>query len=212
MPSWLLFTVEIIGTVAFAVSGAMVGLKREMDIFGIVILGLVTSVGGGVIRDLILGITPPYTFRDPTYAVVAVLVSILVFLPFVRRAFDRIHRLYDLMMLTMDSLGLGIFTVIGIRTAYNAGERGVFLLIFVGVITGVGGGILRDVLAGQTPYVFVKHFYACASLIGAIACVVFLRFAGQTLAMTVGASIVVVLRFLAAHYRWKLPKATKETE
>ena len=212
MPAWLLFTVEIVGTVAFAVSGAMVGLKREMDILGIVILGLVTAVGGGVIRDLILGNTPPHTFRDPVYAAIAVLVSILVFLPFVRRAFERVHRLYDTVMLVMDSLGLGIFTVIGIRTAYDAGQRGLFLLIFVGVVTGVGGGILRDVLAGQTPYVFVKHFYACASIIGALICVILLRFTGQTVSMTAGALTVVVLRFFAAHYRWELPKANWNKE
>ena len=107
----------------------------------------------------------------------------------------------------MDSLGLGIFTVIGIRTAYDAGQSGLFLLIFVGVVTGVGGGILRDMMAGQTPYVFVKHFYACASLIGAIVCVVLIRFTGQTFSMTVGALTVVVLRFFAAHYHWELPKA-----
>ncbi len=210
MPVWLLFTVEIVGTVAFAVSGAMVGLKREMDIFGIAILGLVTAVGGGAIRDLVLGITPPNTFRNPIYALIAVAVSVVVFLPFVRRAFQRVHRLYDLLMLVMDSLGLGIFTVIGIRTAYDAGYRGWFLLIFVGVITGVGGGILRDVLAGQTPYVFVKHFYACASLIGAAVCVALIGNVGEAVAMTVGASLVVVLRFLAAHFRWELPKATSE--
>ena len=207
MPSWLLFSLEIVGTVAFAVSGAMVGLKREMDIFGVCILGLVTAVGGGAIRDLILGITPPNTFRTPIYALVAVSVSILLFLPFVRGALHRFQRLYDLLLLGMDSLGLGIFTVMGIRTAFQAGHEGWFLLIFVGVITGVGGGILRDVLAGQSPYIFSKHFYACASILGAVAYVALYRVVGDGFAMTVGASLIVVLRCLAAHYRWKLPKA-----
>lgn len=207
MSEWVLLFIEIVGTVAFAISGAMVGLRRQMDIFGVAILGLVTAVGGGVIRDLVLGNTPPVTFRNPSFALVAVAVSILVFLPFVRRAFLRIHRLYDLMILIMDSLGLGIFTVVGIQTAYSAGHRGLFLLIFVGVITGVGGGILRDVLAGQTPYVFVKHFYASASLIGAGVCVLLWERIGEGLSLAVGAVLVVSLRFLAAYFHWKLPKA-----
>lgn len=207
MSQHLLLFVEILGTIAFAISGAMVGLQKEMDIFGVSILGLVTAVGGGVIRDLILGITPPMTFQNPIYALVAVAVSVIVFLPIVRNAFGLIHRLYDFMLLLMDSLGLGIFTVVGIRTAYAAGYDGFFLLIFVGVITGVGGGILRDVLAGQTPYIFVKHIYACASLVGAVVCVSLWGILGSLWSMLLGVAVIVVLRFLAAYFRWNLPKA-----
>lgn len=207
MTERLLLIVEIIGTVAFAVSGAMVGLKKEMDIFGVCILGLVTAVGGGVIRDLILGNTPPMTFQSPVYALVAVAVSLIVFLPVVRRLFDRFQNFYDHLLLGMDSLGLGIFTVVGVRTAYDAGHDGFFLLIFVGVITGVGGGVLRDILAGQTPYIFVKHIYACASLVGAVVCVVLWGIIGGMWSMVAGAATVVVLRTLAAHFRWNLPRA-----
>ena len=82
----------------------------------------------------------------------------------------------------------------------------VFLAVFVGVITGVGGGVLRDVLSGNTPYIFVKHFYACASLIGAIFCAVFWPILGSVPAMLIGAIMIVVLRNLAAHYRWSLPR------
>ncbi len=207
MTERLLLVVEIIGTVAFAVSGAMVGLRKGMDIFGVCILGLVTAVGGGVIRDLVLGNTPPATFQSPVYALVAVAVSLIVFLPFVRRLFDRFQNFYDHLLLGMDSLGLGIFTVVGVRTAYDAGHDGFFLLIFVGVITGVGGGVLRDILAGQTPYIFVKHIYACASLVGAVICVVLWGLIGGMWSMISGAASVVVLRTLAAHFRWNLPRA-----
>jgi uncharacterized membrane protein YeiH len=208
MPAWSLLFVEIVGTIAFAISGAMLGLEKKMDIFGISILGLVTAVGGGVIRDLVLGLTPPNVFRNPVYALIAIGVSMIVFLPFVRRLFSKIRRLYDFLIFFMDSLGLGIFTVVGVRTAYNAGFHGMFLLLFVGVITGVGGGILRDVMAGNTPYVFVKHFYACASLIGAFVCILLWSIAGETLSMAVGAAVILVLRFLAAHFHWELPKAS----
>lgn len=204
----LVLLIEIIGTVAFAVSGAMMGLKKGMDVFGVAILGLTTAAGGGVIRDVILGNTPPVMFRNPIYAVIALCTAVVVFLPPVQRLLDRVHGLYDKLMLIMDSLGLGIFTVVGIQTAYTAMEQpGVFLLLFVGVITGVGGGLMRDVFAGDMPYIFVKHFYACASLVGAIVCVLLWSVLGQMAAMLIGAATVVVLRLLAVKFRWSLPKA-----
>ena len=139
---------ELAGTMAFAASGAITALKKGMDLFGVCILGLTTAVGGGVIRDLLLGITPPGTFQDPIYAVVALLTSLVLFLPRIRRLLMWDQRLYDLVLLIMDSAGLGIFTVAGIRIAYeHAARPTLFLLVFVGVVTGVGGGVLRDVLA-----------------------------------------------------------------
>ena len=203
-----LLILEIIGTVAFAVSGAMTGLSKKMDIFGVVILGLTTAVGGGMIRDLVLGLTPPAMFTNPIYAAVAAVVSVIVFLPAVRRWLTAYGRVREILMLVMDSLGLGVFTVVGIQRAYTATDhRGLFLLVFVGVVTGVGGGLLRDVMAGQTPYIFVKHVYASASIIGAILCVALWAPLGATMAMILGASVILAIRLLAAHYHWSLPKA-----
>ena len=203
-----LLILEIIGTVAFAVSGAMTGLSKKMDIFGVVILGLTTAVGGGMIRDLVLGLTPPAMFTNPIYAVVAAVVSVIVFLPAVRRWLTAYGRVREILMLVMDSLGLGVFTVVGIQRAYTATDhRGLFLLVFVGVVTGVGGGLLRDVMAGQTPYIFVKHVYASASIIGAILCAALWAPLGATMAMILGASVILAIRLLAAHYHWSLPKA-----
>ena len=113
--------------------------KKEMDIFGVCVLGIITACGGGVIRDIILGITPPNTFRDPVYGVTATVTSIIIFLPFVRKMLFRHKKLYDKVLLYMDTAGLGIFTVVGARTALVMSEEyNIFLLIFVGVITGVG--------------------------------------------------------------------------
>ena len=180
------FVLEIIGTVAFAVSGAMIAMHKKMDIFGVVILGLTTAVGGGVIRDIILGITPPATFVNPVYALVAVGTSLIVFLPFVQKLIVHERKIYEILLLFTDSIGLGVFSVMGVKTAYSqSSEYGLFLLIFVGVITGVGGGILRDLFAGNTPFIFVKHFYACASLIGTIACAVLWKYVGDFIAMVV---------------------------
>ena len=208
MSDTLLLVFEIFGTIAFAASGAMTGLSKKMDIFGVVTLGIVTSVGGGVIRDLVLGNTPPATFSNPVYALVATVVSIVLFIPAVRRFMLRNQRLYDRAMLVMDSVGLGIFTVVGIETAYLADKSNVFLLLFVGMVTGIGGGVLRDVLAGNTPYIFIKHFYASASLIGAVVCIgIWEFFERPGIAMLAGSLCILVLRFLAARFRWSLPKA-----
>lgn len=201
------FLLEIVGTIAFAISGAVVGIQKKMDIFGVAILAMTTAVGGGIIRDVILNVTPPAAFRDPACALTAIAVGIIVFY-FVKHHFKP-HRLafYETVLLVMDSIGLGIFTVIGVETAYlRAAQVNVYLAVFVGVITGVGGGIMRDTFAGNTPYVFTKHFYACASLIGAILCALSWPLLGQTASMLIGAAVILVLRLLASHYRWSLPK------
>ena len=204
----LILILELVGTLAFAASGAMTALKKNMDLFGVCILGLTTAVGGGVIRDVILGATPPATFQSPIYAVVAVATSAVLFWPRLRRLFMWDPALYDLAMLVMDSAGLGIFTVMGIRIAYEQVDRpGWFLLVFVGVVTGVGGGVLRDVLAGDTPYIFVKHIYACVSLAGALVCTALWHPAGELPAMLAGAGTVLAIRFLSAHFHWNLPHA-----
>jgi len=207
MTETVIFILEIIGTVAFAWSGAITGIKKEMDIFGVMILGTVTAVGGGITRDLILGKTPPTTFINPVYALVAMAVSLITFIPFVRRLFLMHQKRNEISMLVMDSLGLGIFTAVGIGVAYEMTHFNILLFSFVGVITGVGGGVLRDMMAGQTPHIFVKHFYACASLIGALLIIVLIPICGITSAMLIGAAVIIILRFLAAYYRWSLPRA-----
>lgn len=207
----LIFIFELIGTVAFAISGAMTALKKDMDIFGVAILGLTTAVGGGVLRDILLGITPPVMFRAPIYALLAIFISVVVFIPSVRRILTRNHALYEQMMLVMDSIGLGVFTVVGINTAYGvSSDFNLFLLIFVGTVTGVGGGVLRDVLAGNTPYIFVKHIYACASIVGAILCASLRAPLGEAAAVIIGASTVIIIRLLAAHYKWSLPHSAEK--
>ena len=202
----IVFFLEIIGTVAFAASGAMIAVHRRMDIFGVAMLGLFTAVGGGVIRDMLLGNTPPLSFRRPVYAMTAIAVSVIMFLKPVRARYNRHSHAFDAALLIMDSVGLGVFTAVGVRVALAA-DSNLYTAVFVGVVTGVGGGILRDVMAGQTPFVFVKHFYASASLIGALLCALLWPWAGEVAAMLGSAAAVIALRLLAAHYRWSLPRA-----
>lgn len=203
----LILVLEIIGTVAFAVSGAFTAIKKDMDIFGVVILGLTTAVGGGIIRDLILGITPPKTFQDPKYAIIAIVSSVIVFVLVYWRKLDNESRAYDIAMLVMDTLGLAAFTVAGMGVAFSQpAEYSSFLLIFVGVITGVGGGVMRDLFAGDRPYIFVKHIYACASIMGALVCEIVKTLANESWGMVAGIVVVITIRFLSAYFRWNLPK------
>ncbi len=206
----IIFIIELMGTVAFSVSGAIVGTKQGMDIFGVSVLGVVTAVGGGMIRDIILGITPPSVFMDPVYALVAVITAVLVFavMYFNRRSLRPQERaIYDSIILMMDSFGLGVFTAIGVLTGIRQGygDRA-FLLVFVGTVTGIGGGMLRDMMAEVPLYVFNKHIYACASIVGAILCVHVYRRLGSLWATALTVFVVVLIRFLAAHYRWNLPR------
>lgn len=204
----LILCMELMGTLAFAASGALTGLRKNMDIFGICILALTTAVGGGVIRDLVLGNTPPATFQDPVYAVVALVTALVLFLPQVRRLLIRNQALYDRVLFLMDAAGLGIFTVVGVRFAYaHVPQATLFLLIFVGVVTGAGGGLLRDIMAGDTPYIFVKHVYASASLVGAMVCGLLWHRLGEMPSMMIGLGLVVLIRVLSRMFQWSLPKA-----
>lgn len=211
----IVFCMELIGTVAFAASGAMVGINRGMDIFGVCVLGVVTAVGGGMTRDMILGNVPGALIR-PAYVLVAVFTSLAVFLVlyFKKNVFQgKPGELYDRAMLVMDSVGLGIFTVVGVTTGISQGYlENTFLLTFLGTLTGVGGGLLRDMMVGMPPYIFVKHIHACASVAGALSCVWIYRGFGQIPAMVVSSALVVLIRFLAAHYRWNLPRMNEQGE
>ena len=209
----MLFLIEFIGTVAFAISGAVVGVQKKMDIFGVTILAMTAAVGGGIIRDLILDVTPPTAFQEPVYACSAIVVGIIFFYIEYKNLFSHKPRFYDEILLWMDSLGLGIFTVSGIQAAYlsdvGRGESffsKLFLAVFVGVVTGVGGGVMRDMMAGESPFIFVKHFYATAALIGALICALTWGILGALPSMLLGAGTIMVLRVLAAHKNWNLPR------
>lgn len=197
---------EIIGTVAFAISGAMSAIEKKLDIFGVAIIGITTAVGGGVIRDVIIGITPPQMFVNPVYAVIAGAVSLLICIPAIRRLMSLKITAYNWIMIVSDSIGLGIFTSIGVIGAYNLYPDNLFLMAFVGVISGVGGGVLRDVMLGNIPYIFIKHIYACAALMGALTCAIMLYFCPVYSAVFTGAAVTVAIRLLAARYKINLPR------
>ena len=193
-----LFLLELAGTVAFAVSGAVLGIEKHMDIFGVGLLGITTAVGGGILRDLVVGLTPPSAFQDPIY----------LFFPFVRRIIGRSKRVFDALMLIMDAAGLGIFTITGMNTATTlAGCTDPLLLVFVGLLTGTGGGVLRDILAGDMPYILRKHIYASASIAGGILYLLLQQVWQGAGAILTSVVVVIVIRCAAAHFEWNLPRA-----
>ncbi len=208
----ILFALETVGTIAFASSGAMVAIHKNLDLLGVIVLGVTTAVGGGMIRDIIIGRIPPSLFVNPIYVLMALATVIVLFL------IIRFHnylmtgtylQVYDRIMNLFDAVGLGAFTVVGIDTAVNSGFGSYhFLAAFLGVITGVGGGILRDIMAAQTPYVLCKHVYACASIAGALLYIALLGRISDDAAMILCSAVVVAIRLLAARYRWNLPTAT----
>lgn len=207
---YVIFIMEILGTISFASSGAMLAIQRRMDVFGVTILGVTTAVGGGAIRDLILGINPPSMFRNPKYTIVAICTSLIIFtLMYLRKQIftGSFMIWYDKVMNLADTIGLGTFTVVGMNTAIEAGYGDhYFLLCFVGVLTGVGGGMMRDIMAGSMPYIFIKHVYAVASLAGALVFLFFYPNVPKIVGMLLGAGTVIIIRLLAAHYRWNLPR------
>ena len=203
----LFHIIEIVGTITFAISGALEAIRHKMDLFGVAMLGVVTATGGGVLRDVIIGQIPPRVFTNPNCAILAFCVSLVTFIfmkIFHNKATDaRVRKAGDWMYFITDTAGLAAFTVAGIEAA----KGNAALLLFVGVITGVGGGVIRDVLAGTVPSIFRKHIYALASAAGAIVYIYLLRSPlPQTLSMTISFFLVVIIRVLARHFKWNLPK------
>ncbi|PWM67305.1 MAG: hypothetical protein DBX38_03870 [Eubacteriales Family XIII. Incertae Sedis bacterium] len=205
----IIFITEIIGTIAFAASGAMIAIRKELDLFGIIMLGTITAVGGGILRDIIIGRIPPNTFVNPVYIATAALTSVLLFIIFYKAPslLDSKHiGTFEKILNIFDAIGLGAFTVIGIDAGIDKGYgEYLFLLIFLGVTTGIGGSIMRDIMAGEIPYVLKKQIYACASIAGACLYVIFLQFSQSYLSMLISALLVVVVRMLASKFDWNLP-------
>jgi uncharacterized membrane protein YeiH len=212
--SIILTSLELIGTVAFSVSGAMVAVSRGLDLFGVLFLGCITAFGGGITRDLLLGNTPPSIFSKPLLLLLAVLAALAVFIVayFNAKHFSALSHKVDRINLIFDSLGLAAFAVTGTEIACTAGyANNALLAITMGVLTCVGGGIFRDILADQTPYVLKKHVYAMASIAGAGLYYLLRTYTSlQNIGSIVSMLLVVTIRLLAAHYRWKLPKVPLE--
>ncbi|MBQ7879740.1 MAG: trimeric intracellular cation channel family protein [Clostridia bacterium] len=206
----VLLVLEIIGTIAFAVSGAFVAIKANLDIFGVIFIGVVTAVGGGMTRDILIGAVPPAIFSNLYILLVAAVTSATVFVIayLKRKQFDALREKISRINTYFDAIGLAAFSVMGTELAFVKGlSANPVLAIVLGMLTGVGGGIFRDILTNNTPYIFKKHVYALASIGGAGVYYVLRAFTAGTLIPSVISMLFIVgIRLLAAKYRWSLPK------
>ena len=199
------FVMDVVGTIAFAISGAMVAIRKRMDIFGVCILALTTATGGGVVRDLLIGKIPPVMFRNPVYVVISIITACVVFVFLYFQKTEQKHYIavvYEKLLFVFDTLGLAAFTVDGVHAGMRfIGYKNLFLVAFLGVITGVGGGVMRDIFAQETPAIFVKHVYACASILGAIVTGGLWNYLEHSYAMMAGFVVTLLVRVLAAYYQ-----------
>ena len=209
MNSLIMVIIENVGLIAFAISGAVVAAKKDMDLFGINLMALVTATGGGLIRDIIIDRIPPVMFVNPSLTIITLITANIAFVVmYLKKPMPKgITPVYDKLLFWIDTLGLAAFTVDGAFAGiYSDYSDNLFLVAFLGVITGIGGGLIRDVLADKVPYVLVKHVYAIACIAGAAVTVVLWKFTGSELISSLfGFSTIVLLRFLAMHFEWNLP-------
>lgn len=208
---YLFRALELLGTVAFSLSGAMVAVEAGMDLFGVLVLGVVTATGGGMLRDILLGRLPPRVFSNQIYVWLAAGTALALFL-LARRFQERYKaqtRVVDTVNNLFDAVGLGAFVITGVQAGLLAGHGdNFFLLLVVGVLTGVGGGVMRDMMVGHVPVILRKHIYALAALTGAAVYLLLLR-TGLPAVLISAFSLLstVALRVLATVFRWNLPRA-----
>ncbi|HWG94514.1 MAG TPA: TRIC cation channel family protein [Mycobacteriales bacterium] len=197
----LLLALDLLGVFVFGLSGGLRAVEVRFDVFGVVVLALVAALGGGLARDVLLGDVPPAALRDDRYLVAAVLAGLVVFVG--ARLVERLAGAVRL----FDAAGLGLFVVSGTAKALDAG-LGALPAVVIGCLAGIGGGVLRDVLAGVQPIVLRREVYAVPALLGAVAVVVAdgqgLR--GPVVAVS-AAALVFVLRMVGVWRDWHAPVA-----
>ena len=202
---------EWLGTAAFAVSGAMVAIDKGMDIFGVIFLAMITALGGGTLRDVLIGYFPPRMFTNYQYLALAVACAVAVFLmaDVLKERYVKSEQGIERVNNVFDAIGLGVFAVSGARIGMDAGfADNAFLVTFLGMTTAVGGGMIRDVLLQEIPFVLNKRIYAVAAIAGALTYwVIEYLFLNPVLAYSLGWLVTVTLRMLATIYKWNLPRA-----
>ena len=210
----IFYVAEVIGLIAFAVSGAMIAIDRKLDLFGVVFITFVNSFGGGLMRDILIGEIPPKMFYNYEYLIyVAVCaIAVIVTVSILKEKFFRNRLAIDKVINIFDAVGLGAFAIVGVKSGLNAGfGDNVFFCVFLGMITGIGGGILRDLLSHAKPLVLVKQIYALAAIIGGLLFYYLDKMdVNYTFSLVASVLLVVLIRMLAAHFRWDLPKVNVE--
>lgn len=198
--------IDLAGTFAFAVSGAVAAKQKGLDIFGILVVAFTVACGGGIMRDLCIGAVPPAGLSDWRYLIVSVIAAIIT------ASLDRFLKLFNRPVLLFDALGLSLFAVSGAEKALALSHNNE-VAVLLGMVTAAGGGIIRDVFLNRIPVIFEKEIYASAALLGAVVVV-----AGHywnlpnNWIFPAGFLLCFLLRLLALKYRWELPSFSKQKE
>ena len=193
---------DLFGTMAFALTGAFKAVEHKSDIVGVIVLSTITGVAGGVLRDIILGRFPPTAIINPSYIIVTVSTAIIIFF-----LYPSLKQHWNI-FLRFDAIGLGVFTIIGASIAYNLYGLNFLVIGIAGILTAVGGGILRDVFVNEIPLVFVKELYASASFVGIVIFFVLLVIGINVNLATLPSILVVILvRLVTMKFNWNLPRA-----
>ncbi len=201
----LLYILDLIGTAAFAASGAWAGVRRDMDLFGVLVLGMVTATGGGTLRDILLGDFPPFCFKNELYLYISIAIALAVFFQHRRLEFMQNPLLY------FDAIGLGTFVVIGTGKALEY-QMDFIGAVCMGIITATAGGVVRDILSNRVPLILRKEVYASACLVGgALMFLLHHTPLPPALIAIVAALSVITLRLLAIRHNWSLPRAQNRT-
>ena len=203
----IMFVLELIGAAAFAVSGAMAAIEKRADIFGVLFLAVTTALGGGVIRDVLIGRIPPVMFVSYWYLLISVVAALAVFIDaYLRSEKYKLHLdKLDAVNNIFDAIGLAVFTVSGMNAAMPVSDN-VILVLFVGMCTGVGGGMLRDVMTNTMPKVLRKRVHAVASLLGGgLYYAMYALGVNQIVSLGCGMLLIFALRLFATIYKWNLP-------
>jgi len=195
------YVLDLFGTMAFAVTGAFKAIENKSDVVGILLLATLTGVAGGTMRDIVLG-QFPNSISDPAYVVITVVSGLAIFF-----LYSHLKKHWNL-FLKFDAIGLGVFAIIGATFAYHLVGLNFLAIVLAGMLTAVGGGILRDVFVNQVPIVFVKEFYASASFVGIVIFYLVLYLGGELYFATISGIVLTTgLRLVAIKYNWNLPRA-----
>jgi len=196
-----IYILDLFGTMAFAVTGAFKAIEHKSDIVGIIILATITGLVGGTIRDIVLGEFPTNSISDPAYVLITVATGVVIFF-----LYSHLKKHWNV-FLKFDAIGLGVFTIIGATFAFNIFGMNYLAMVLAGVLTAIGGGILRDVFVNQVPIVFIKELYVSASFVGATIFYLLLLAEIELYAATIAGIIITTgLRLVAMKYNWNLPK------
>ena len=190
--------IDVIGTFAFAISGVLAGLKSKFDFFGVTILAFVTAVGGGTLRDVLIGVTPVGWMKSELH--IWLILSTIPAAYFFIRWIRRLKRTF----LIVDTIGIGVFTIVGMEKCLAVGLSPI-ISAFLGVVSAVFGGVIRDVLVNKVPLIFKNEIYAFACLCGALVYLGLIQFLWQEIAMIIAVLVVIVVRLLAIRFKWSMP-------